>query len=63
MVRVPEPKEISVWAPEILGWQNNELYPNRNIQVTKIRVYENFGSIFSLPNNAFFSKMFFPYFA
>lgn len=35
MVRVPEPKEISVRVPEISGLQNGEPYPNRNFRGTE----------------------------
>jgi len=58
MVRVSKPKEISVQVPEILGCQNGEPYPNRNISDTRIQVIENFGSGFWLPNNPIFLKFF-----
>ena len=60
MVRVPEPKGISVRVPEISGWQNSEPYLNQNIRITEIRVPENFGSGFWLTNNPIFQKYFFP---
>jgi len=44
MVRVPKPKGISVWVPEISGWHNGEPYPNQNIWVPEIWVPKNFGS-------------------
>ena len=59
MVRVPEPKGISVRVPEISGRHNGEPYPNQNIwvpeiRVPEIRVPENFGSGFWLTNNPIF---------
>ena len=54
MVRVPEPKGISVRVPEISGRHNGEPYPNRNIWVPEIRVPENVGSGFWLTNNPIF---------
>jgi len=59
MVRVSKPKEIFIWVLEILDRKNGEPYLNRNIWVIEIRISDNFGSGFQLPNNPLFLKYLF----
>jgi len=50
MVRVSEPKELSVRVPKISGRMDAEPYPDRKLSGTQFRVPNNFGSGFWSPN-------------
>ena len=51
MDRVPEPNKILVRAPEILGREEGDPYPNRKLLDARYWVPDNFGSGYWVTNN------------
>lgn len=59
MVQVPEPKELSIRVPKVLGRTDAEPYPNRKLSGTQFQVPNNFGSGNGLPNYPIFINLLF----